>query len=163
MSTKKKRNKAYKPKNCYANVIKTVFGGMVGSHHEHTIEVMAKTYAAVAGIAEGRGGKDEFDRIVGALNMANVMCEQGYAPEYRAELLAARDAMMTLGVRAMKSGVFAFEGEEQKQVADALATHDAQLENARSIDIDRAFDEVQRRIKNRINTKSVMREVSAGA
>lgn len=163
MGANQKPRKKYKPKTIYTNVLHSVFGGMTASHGEHTVTLMTKTYAALRALEGGAGGRKDFDLVIGALNVANVMREQGYAPEYEAELLAARDAMLAMGMRGAKASVFTFEGDELAIVSEALAVHDAQIENARSIDIDRASDEVVRRVKNRINTKSVLRELAKGA
>lgn len=51
---------------------------------------------------------------------------------------------------------FVFTGDEMKAMYLALENHDAQLENIRAIDVDRAYNEVQRRLRNRVNTIKIL-------
>lgn len=78
-------------------------------------------------------------------------------------MLAARDALCEVGKRALKTGKFLFRGEELQAMNEAMACHDAQLENIRAIDVERASDEVIRRIRNRINTTNVRAELEKEA
>lgn len=158
---KKPRNKKYQgPKYVCRNVLSTVFGGMGSSHAEHLRELQIKNHLAMAEMAQGRGTREQWNQIVGAINMANVMCEQGIGDEFRAQTIAARDAMLAVGKRAVKNNDrFVFTGDELQAINAALDCHDAQLENSRAIDVDRAAMEVERRVRHRINSTSVMREI----
>ena len=160
----KKRTKKYSgPKYVALNVMTTFFGGLSGDHAEHLQTLLLKNHGAMAAIVQGHGDRDAWDRLVGAINMANVLCEQGIGDEFRAATIAGRDALMEVGKRSMKSGKFGFTGDELKAMNAALACHDAQLENIRAIDIDRAADEVQRRIRHGINSTSVRAEMEKEA
>jgi hypothetical protein len=101
--------------------------------------------------------------LVGAVNMGNVMCEQGIGNEFRAAMIAGRDALCEVGKRYHRIGKFVFTGAELAAMNEALACHDAQLENIRAIDVDRAADEVLRRIRARVNTVSVKAELAKEA
>jgi hypothetical protein len=157
----KKRNKKYGgPKYVCRNVFATVFGGMGSTHIEHLRDVQIKNHLAMAEMAQGRGTREQWNLIVGAINIANIMCEQGIGDEFRAKTIAARNAMLAVGKRAVKSGDrFVFTGDELQAINEALDCHDAQLENSRAIDVDRAAMEVERRVRHRINSTSVMREI----
>jgi hypothetical protein len=156
---KKPRNKAYKPKGTCSNPL-GIFGGMGDAHRDKLREIQTRNHLAMVDMAQGRGTREQWNRIVGAINVANVMCEMGIGDEFRAATLAARDAMLAIGKRAVKNGDrFVFTGDELNAVNLALDCHDAQLENVRAIDIDRAADIVTHRVRNRINSTSVMREV----
>lgn len=65
MSTKKKRNKAYKPKYVCRNVMSTIFGGNSDTHAEHTQSIKAKNHAAIARMVQGTGTRDDWHLIVG--------------------------------------------------------------------------------------------------
>jgi hypothetical protein len=155
----KRRHKPYRPKYVSTNPMTMLFGGMSATHVDHLRELQIKNHLAMAELAQGRGTKAQWDQIVGAINIANVLCEQGFGDEFRAETIAARDAMLEVGKRFMKTGKFVFTGDELQAVNRALDCHDAQLENVRAIDIDRAANEVIRRVRHRINSTSVMREM----
>jgi hypothetical protein len=154
-----KRNKKYAPKGTSSNPL-GLFGGMSDMHRNHLQKIQALNHMAMADMTQGRGTREQWNRIVGAINIANVMCEMGIGDEFRSTTLAARDAMLSVGKRAVANDDrFVFTGPELLAVNEMLDCHDAQLENSRSIDIDRAADEVERRVRHRINSKSVMREI----
>lgn len=156
---KKPRNKAYRPKPTCSNPL-SIFGGMGDAHRDHLQRIQTQNHLAMADMAQGRGTREQWNRIVGAINIANVMCEMGIGDEFRPSTIAARDAMLAIGKRAVKNGDrFVFTGDELRTLNHALDCHDAQLENVRAIDIDRAADMVSHRVRNRINSTSVMREV----
>lgn len=157
---KKPRNKAYKPKYVARNVLASVFGGMGSSHSDHLRTLQIKNHAAMVEMAQGRGTREQWNLIVGAINIANIMCEQGIGDEFRAKTIAARDSLLAVGKRAVKNDDrFVFTGPELQAINEALDCHDAQLENSRAIDVDRAAEEVERRVRHRINSTSVMREI----
>lgn len=155
-----KRKKKYVSKGLTRNPL-AIFGGMLGTHRDHLQALQAKNHRALSEMVQGRGTKEHFDMITGAINMANVMCEMGIGDEYRQITLAARDAMLAMGKRAMVNDFrFVFKGEELKAVNEMMEIHNAQLENIRAVDVDRAADEVLRRIKNNINSTSVKLELA---
>ena len=160
---KKPRNKKYVPKYVARNVLSTIFGGMSGDHIDHLRTIQIRSHKALADMAHGQGTRKGWDLLVGAINMANVMCEQGIGNEYRAITIAARDALLAVGKRIVTLDRVILKGDELNAIRDGLECHDAQLENVRAIDVERAYQEVERRIKNRINSTSVVRELAAEA
>lgn len=160
---KKVRNKKYFPKGTVTNTL-AIFGGMLGTHGERLQAVQLKSHQALAEIVQGRGTRDHWNLVVGAVNMANVMCDMGIGAEYRPVMLAARDAMMEIGKRAALCNRFVFKGDELKTVNEMMDMHDAQLENIRAVDVDRAVDEVMRRVKNgHKDNRSVVKELATEA
>lgn len=156
---KKPRNKRYVPKGTTNNVL-AVFGGMGTAHHAHLRANQLKTHAAMTRLAQGQGTRDDWKRIAGVLNISYVLCEQGIGPEFAPALRAGQDALLEVGKRSVRNaGRFVFTGAELQTVNEALDIHDAQLENSRAIDIDRAADEVMRRERHRIGHVSVMGEL----
>lgn len=160
---KKPRTKRYRPKPVSLNPLSEVFGGMSGDHAGHLQTLNIKNHAALAALTTGVGGREEWDLLVGAINIANVMCEQGIGDEFRAATIAGRDALMAVGKRGAVSGRFVFRGDELAAMNTALACHDTQLENVRAIDIDRASNEVIRRIRHGINSTNVRAELARDA
>jgi hypothetical protein len=156
----KPRKKYQGPKYVARNPMATFFGGMSGEHAEHLQKLNLLNHGALSALAQGRGDRDGWDRLVGAINMANVMCEQGIGNEFRDQALAARDALCEVGKRAMKTGRFICRGDELRTISEAMGCHDAQLENVRAIDVDRASNEVLRRIREGINTTNVRAELA---
>lgn len=161
---KAKRTKKYAgPKYIAKNPMHTFFGGLSGDHSEHLQTLLLKNHGALAAIVQGRGDREAFDKLTGAINMGNVMCEMGIGDEFRASMLAGRDAMIEMGKRALQTGRFVFKGCELAAMNEAIACHDAQLENIRAIDVERASNEVLRRIRHGINTTNVRKEYERAA
>lgn len=154
-----KRKKYSGPKYICKNVMTTFFGSMSGVHGEHLQTTQCINAAAMQAIVQGRGDKDSWDRLVGAMNIAIVMVEQGIGREYRQELIAAREALLACGVRSVETGRFVFTGDELKVMNESLLIHDAQLENTRAIDIDKAAAEVIRRLNHHIDNVSVTKTI----
>ena len=163
MKQKPKRTKAYRPKYVAKNPISTFFGGLSGDHMSHLQGLFGRNHGAMARMVLGDGTRDDWDALVGAINIGNVMCEMGIGNEFRDAMIAGRDALCELGKRGVKDGRFIFKGAEMAAMNEALACHDAQLENIRAIDVDRASDEVIKRIRHGINTTSIRKEVAKEA
>ena len=161
--SKKPRNKRYRPKYVTSDPLHTFFGGMSGVHAEHLVDLKLKNHMAMACMVRGDGDKSTWDRLVGSINVANVMTDMGIGAEFSPVLLAARDALLEVGVRSVTTGRFVFRGDELKTMQEAMACHDTQLDNVRSIDVDRAAAEVTRRLSIRENGNSVNKELAARA
>lgn len=160
----KKRKSYGGPKYVAKNPMATFFGGMSDTHAEHLQKTNIINHGALAALARGIGGKDEWDRMVGAVNIANIMSEQGIGDEFRTVFLRAREALVEVGIRSLaRGGRFLFTGDELQAMNEAMACHDAQLENIRAIDIDRAADEVARRLRHQINSTSISAEMAKRA
>jgi hypothetical protein len=152
---KKPRCKKYHRRMVVGNPIAHLLGGLRRVEGEHLTKLNTKNHAAMHCIVHGHGTRELWDQLVGAINMANVMCELGTGSEYRAELMAGRDALATLCARWRKTGAWVLTGGEMQALNLALEVHDAQLEISRVIDVERAADEVVRRIHHNINTQQV--------
>lgn len=160
---KKPRNKKYVPKGTSNNLL-SIFGGMGVAHHGHLRANQVKTHAAMQALTQGRGTREDWKRIAGVLNVAGVMSEQGIGAEFQQTFISAQDMMLALGKRAARNGErFLFAGAEMQTINEALECHDAQLQNSRAIDVDRAADEVMRRERSRIGHVSVMGEIAKEA
>lgn len=156
---KKPRNKPYRPKGTCTNPL-AIFGGMGDTHHGRLREIQTVTHLAMVDLAQGRGTRAQWNRIAGAINMANVMCEQGIGDEFRATTIAARAALLALGKRAVKNDDrFVCTGPELTAINEGLACLDVQMENVRAIDVDRVADMVIHRERHRINSTSVPSEI----
>ncbi len=96
---KKQRKRYQGPKYVAKNPMLTFLGGMSDQHREEAQKIAYKTHSAMVSLCHGSGTKEDWDRVVGAINMANVMCEQGIGNEFRESTIAARDALLEVGKR----------------------------------------------------------------
>ena len=156
----KRRNKAYKPKPVIQNPLNYLIGGLKRPDGEQITHVNVKNHLAMVNICNGSGTRDDFDRLCGMINMALVMSEMYFDDQYHDELIAARDSLHTMGMRYRAKDVFVFTGDERNAMNQIFAIHEAQLEALRVIDIERAFNEVERRVKHRINTKPITKPIN---
>lgn len=161
MSRQKKRTKRYAgPKYVAKNPMITFLGGMSGQHYAHLQNTLLANHTAMSNMARGVGDKNDWDRLVGAMNIALIMTEQGIGPEYEATMVAAREALVDCGKRAVKNHHrFIFNGDELQALNEAMDAHDLQLKSVRAIDVDKAAQEVERRLRHRINSTSIMAEI----
>lgn len=159
MPRSSKPRKARKIKSLSTNVLSDVFGGMGSTHGAHLRAIQIKNYKALDDMAFGRGTREGWDLLRGAVNMACVMCDQGIGAEYSDAMVTAKDALLEVGKRLVKLGRVVLKAEELAAFREALSIHDAQLENIRAIDVERAYFEVRRRERERVNTISVMRAI----
>lgn len=157
---KPKRNKKYRPKPVAADPLKQFFGGMSGDHVAHLQTLQARHHSAMAAIVEGYGTREHWDVLVAAINLGNVMCEHGFGHEFQASMAEGCAALSEVGKRATRTGVFSFEANELHAINDALASHNAQLENARAVEINRAFKEVLHRVRIRLSSANVTPEIA---
>lgn len=162
MSTKKKpRRKAYAgPKYVSTNPMKTFLGGMQETHADHLQSTLLLNHTALSNIARGVGDKADWERLVGAINVALIMTEQGSAIEHVGLLAQARQALLETGMRAVRNNHrFLFTGTDLRTMNEAMEVHDLQLQTARAVDLERAAAEVEKRLRHRINSTSVMGEM----
>jgi hypothetical protein len=152
----KTRNKAYRPKAIMQNPLNQIIGGLNRLDAESLTDLNIKNHAALYMIVTGAGTKYDVNKLMSCVNVANIMSQQGIGKDYRNDIILARDAMQSLGRRFAKLGKFEFVTDELAVMNHFMAIHDAQLEVARIIDVERAYDEVYRRLKHGIDTVSMV-------
>jgi len=157
---KKPRNKKYRYKGACPNPLSGIFGGMSGANADKLVTINIINHAALATITQGRGTREEWDRLVGMINLSIIMSERGFGAEFRPVLVAGMDALEACGDRHTRTGRTLLTGDEMRAVNEAMVAHETQLENSRALDVDLAAYEVFKRLKHRNNVRD-MREVAA--
>lgn len=102
--------------------------------------------AAFDAMRSGRGDEEQWGTVVFTLNMALLLCEAGYGPEWETLLSTALEGAFRAKLRADKTNKWGFDGPALSAIAEALEVHEAQLAAARQADILAARDEMKRRI-----------------
>ena len=151
-----KPRKPYRPKPVEMNPLIHFFGGLKRVDSEHLTELNVKNSKAMVSICGGTGTRADWDILVGMQNMALVLAEIHFDMQYHEMLIAGRDALHAVGIRWLEHKKFIFKGDELQSLNNSIEVHEAQLNALRVIDVERAYAEVQRRIKFHINTKKVM-------
>lgn len=93
----------------------------------------------------GLASEENWAICVVSLNIALVLAEWGYGPEYLPVLANALDGASRAKQRALKTGKWGFDGEAIQAIQEAFDIHEAQLEYASQIQLKAATSEVHRR------------------
>lgn len=86
--------------------------------------------------------------LAAPLNMALVLCERGFGPEYEGEIKSAMLGMMRARYRADRAGVLALDGDAIKSIRTALELHDEQLKVANRSELRAAAKTIVARVEN---------------
>jgi hypothetical protein len=154
--SKAKRCKKHVPKEVRKDCMAFVKSGLTLIPEGQKATIETKNHAAIFKLRSGVGTREDWDLVVGSINMAQVMCELGTGKEYREMIIEGSKALLAVGRRYVKWGKFEFCGDELEKLVNAMEVHDAQLSVARVIDMEHATNEVARRIGKNINVQKVM-------
>ena len=102
---------------------------------------------AYLNMTRGAGSAESMDFIVTALNVAMVLAEMGFAPEYLELIVRAQEGAFRTVTRGLAGGRWAFNGADIALIREALDVHSAQLEVAAKRDIKGALAMVEHRKK----------------
>ena len=154
----KKRNKKYKPKQVITNAIDYLRGGFKKVDSVYLTELNIKNHLALVRVLKGEADNEDWNKLCSVANMALVITEQHFNDQYREIILAGRDAIQSLGKRQLKIGRFVLTGEEKSAIENMIEVHEAQLLALRVIDIERAYDEMMRRLASKNGNIKVVEE-----
>lgn len=152
MRSKKKRNKAYRPRAAYQ-----IGGlGLIASINrakpldvEETIEICVAYDQSIKAITGGRADPYHFDTIIYAVNVGTILAEEkpDLGGEYIDLLLAALDGMHRAMSRYEMTKKIGLDGEALKALRDVEELLYEQLKVATQAELAWAIDEMYRRIK----------------
>lgn len=145
-----KPRKKYKPKGVRLDVMAYVKQGMapMTSHNDAVLALRIKNHAALTAITQGKAVRDDIDILISAVNMTEALAMHGIGQDWRAEITAAQEAILTMTRRGIERGdKFIFTGPELQAVNLAMDVHDAQIDQASVLDLEKALSKVQQEIK----------------
>lgn len=145
----RKRSK-YKPKGVRLDVMAYVKQGMapMTEHHDAVMALRIRNHAALAAITQGKATRDDIDTLIAAVNMTEALAMNGLGRDWRPEITAAQEAILTMTRRGIPLGdKFVFTGPELQAVNLAMEVHDAQIDQASVADLEKALAKVQQEIK----------------
>lgn len=145
-----KPRKKYKPKGVRLDVMAYVKQGMapMTSHNDAVLALRIKNHAALTAITQGKAVRDDIDILISAVNMTEALAIHGLGSDWRAEITAAQEAILTMTRRGIERGdKFIFTGPELQAVNLAMDVHDAQIDQASVLDLEKALSKVQQEIK----------------
>lgn len=145
----RKRSK-YKPKGVRLDVMGWIKQGMapMTEHHDAVLALRIKNHGALTNLVQGKGTRDDIDMLIAAINMTEALAMHGLGGDWRAEITAAQEAILTMARRGIPLGdKFLFTGPELTAVNLAMEVHDAQIDQASVADLEKAIEKVQQEIK----------------
>lgn len=146
--------KKYKPKQVVLNPTQYFLSGYKLIDPEVQTEANTKNHMALYMLIRG-GRKEDFDTLVEMMNTSVVLCEKTFHLKYHTELLQARDRLQGLAARARETGVFKTVEGDVEPLYIALIINEEMLRVSRIIDFERAYDDVQVRLKKSVSVIKV--------
>ena len=104
-------------------------------------------HASLQAILRGHGNEQTWCTLACSLNIALMLCEQGFGAGHIDDIKHAQNAMMTCRTRAEIHNKYGFTGDEARLVMAACTIHDEQISRASKAKIDWALREVHNRIE----------------
>ena len=144
-----RKRSAYRPKGVIVDTLSHVLGGFapVRAHGKATT-LKIKNHQALASMAAGTGSRDDITVLIAAMNVSEALaitCELG--DEYRAEITAAQDAILSMSQRGLSRNRYLFTGPELTAINLGMEVHDAQLDACTIGQLERALDFVARELR----------------
>lgn len=104
-------------------------------------------HANLQAILRGHGTEQAWATLSCSLNIALMLCEQGFSAGHMDDIRSAQTAMMSCRARAERHQKYGFTGDEARLVMSACTIHDEQLSRASKGQITEAIRTVHRRIE----------------
>lgn len=144
----RKRSK-YRPKGVIPDTMTWIRAGMkkVDDVSAGTT-IKIRNHDAMNNLRLGQASRTEMDAIIDAMNVAEALANRGLGEDWKAEIRAAQDAMLTLARRGVANGMrFIAKGEELKALNLCMEVHDAQLEAVTVRELELAMADVMENLR----------------
>lgn len=143
-----RKRSSYRPKGVRLDVMAWIKQGMQPmSSHPAAIDLKVKNHAAMDELVKGRGTRDHCDVVIAALNMTEALAILRIGDEFRADISAGQEALLSMCRRGLECGRFVFTGPELVAVNTAMEIHDAQLEACTISEMERAIKLVEHTVR----------------
>lgn len=141
-----KPRKTYRPKRLIHNPVEWVVSGLKPASVDAQTKLKLGYHWSMANLTKGDGTTHDWQTVSDALNVALVLCEMDYGKEYLPELDTAMFSMLDLRDRYRATGRMLFKGTEMQAVNLGLELHDEQIALAPIATMEKALQEVERRL-----------------
>ena len=143
----------YRPKGVRLDNLSWIKAGFqkVGTLPKAGVSLKIKNHVALEAIIRGDGNRDSIDDLIASMNIAEALYKINpvLGLDYAKEIKAAQDAIFSLGQRFLKTGKVGFTGPEMMAVREAMAVHDAQLDECTVKEMEKAIDMVNTVYRNK--------------
>ena len=146
-----RKKSKYKPRGVRLDNLSWIVAGMkkVGSLPTAGVSLKLKNHEALDSILRGEGTRDHVDVLIAAMNMSEALIRirDELGVDWKAEIRAAQDALLTMAKRGLERGSFVFTGPEMTAVKLVMDVHDVQLDNCTVQDMEKALFIVEEEIR----------------
>lgn len=145
-----RKRSSYRPKPQHPNPVAWLINGFKPVSQAGIVNVQIKNHSAIDALRKGVADREDVDRIIEALNIAEALQRLGIGDEYKKEVRAAQDALYAVSKRGIdREYRFVLKAQELTAINLGMEVHDAQLEVTSIKHIEYALNIVRDEIKNR--------------
>lgn len=145
-----RKRSSYRPKRVLLNPVMWAINrcALVRSH-EGAVSLKIVNHQALLDVTKGEGTRSQIDTLVAAMNTAEALylVNSALGLDYKDELRAAQDALLTMAQRGAEKNRFIFTGPELQAMNLGMELHDAQLDACTLRELEEANTLVQRMLK----------------
>lgn len=147
-----KKKKKYRPRDIRLNIVEYVLSGMkpLREMKDIYLSVQILNREALDKVRTGTATKDDIDRLIGAFNFTEALALQGLGADWLPEINQAQDALLELARRGVENNMrFIMTSQQWEMMKLMMELHEEQLAKATVYDIEKAYDVVQKTIRQR--------------
>jgi len=156
----RKRSK-YRPRLVLKDPMNFVLSGMqpLPQLKEQYLSIQLKHRAALEQVRTGNATRDDIDKLIGMVNMSEALALLGHGKEWLEQINQAQSRLYELAQRGAQQGMhFVMKAPEWEALKELAQVHEAQLESSTVIDIERAYDLVQKTLRTGTARKILVKE-----
>lgn len=145
----RKRSK-YRPKGVRVDTMAYVMSGIKKFDEvDIALDLRIKNHTALNLLCTGNASKTHIDFLIGAFNMVEALARlrEDMGADWVKEIQQAQDALLAVAQRGVATEHFICRGPEMVALKLAMEIHDAQLDAATVLDIERALDLIEKEIR----------------
>jgi len=166
-TSKKRRNKAYRPRDVRTNITALLFESDQPLSQSDRETILGAAHWSVQALARGQATRDDWHTIVNALNASQVLCEKANNREVgMAVIYAAQNAMINVGERCKAMGALRLGVGDLPRLNEAMALYEDLLASVTKRQHAAAIFEADRRIRSgnvvRLRKEGTRRMPAAG-
>lgn len=139
--------KAYRPRRISADPVEQAIAGAATPPTSTLASLISPMRVSLDEMRRGQGSKVAWDCLADALNVAQALMDLGIAPDHRATVVSACQAMGAISERVNAGGSWTLRGPELTALATACEIHEIQLELASQREIRDAITAVKRVVR----------------
>lgn len=146
----RKRSK-YRPKPVIRDTVNFVLNGMkpIDTFTSEAITLRARNHSAMVDAVQGQANKSTVDILIAALNVTEALAVTAkLGGDWREEIHAAQDALLSMARRGVKTDRFVFTGPELTAMNLAMELHDEQLSNCTVAQLEKAVAHVNHQYRS---------------